>query len=347
MCSLSLDGRATIAPGHDTVSGADIFSRDLGFDSVRLLASIAIVWAHSPRSEQIMWLQVLGAFGTSFFAAASVYFLAQGVRRDARRTLGRYALSRVRRLYVPFVVWSIVYLIFRNLCRTLITNKPAVQVTAMNLLAGGETHLWFLPFILFVCLAAFPLVRFAMARPHCRAPIALAFAVAGLLLVVLPPPQFAPESDTVNFWRCAYWAMPSVLWGLAIALSDDLIRQLRDGGPRTTLLAAGITMACLALLVTQGLSMYGKNIAGVACMVVALSLPRGDWQRSFAPIATLGFGVYLVHPLVLGVLRAASQLVHLPPAPWLDLTHFALTVGCSLALARLIQQTRWLRWLVP
>ncbi|WP_428937872.1 acyltransferase [Fontivita pretiosa] len=347
MCSLSLDGRATIAPGYDTASGADLRSRDLGFDSVRLLASIAIVWAHSPRSDQIMWLQVLGVFGTSFFAAASVYFLAQGLRRDADRTLGRYALSRARRLYVPFLVWSIVYLIFRNLCRALITHKPTVQVTAMNLLAGGETHLWFLPFILIVCLVAFPLLRFALARPHRPAPIALAFAVGGLLLVVLPPPRFAPESDTVNFWRCAYWAMPSVLWGLAIALSDDVIRQLRDGAPRTTLLAAGITVTCLALLVTDGLSIYGKNIAGVACMLVALSLPRGNWQRSIAPIATLGFGVYLVHPLVLGVLRAGSQLVHLHPGPWLDLTHFALAVGFSLALARLIQQTRWLRWLVP
>jgi surface polysaccharide O-acyltransferase-like enzyme len=321
--------------------------RDHAFDSLRLVASIAIVWAHTPRCPELLWLTPLGSFGTSFFTGASIYFMTQGLKRDPQRSFRAYAETRFRKLYLPFMAWSVVYLIFRDLSRHFVSREPLVGVGPMTFISGGQMHLWFLPFILISSLAAFPIVRMALASGARARLISCACALTGLTLTLLPTPAFAPEVDTTNFYRCAWFALPAVLWGIAVALSDELVAWLRSRAPLSTLIAVVIAALSVTAGVRHGVMVWEKNLAGTAWLLAALSIPRGRWHGVLGRWAPLAFGLYLVHPLVLGMLRAAMQVARVPQAPWLDVTYFPLAVVLGVAVAWCMRQNRSLRWLVP
>jgi fucose 4-O-acetylase-like acetyltransferase len=323
--------------------------RDQAFDALRMVASIAIVWAHTPRSDELQWLMPLGSFGTCFFAAASIYFMTLGLKRDPQRSFSAYAETRFRRLYLPFVAWSVVYLLFRDTCRYFVSREPLVGVGPITLLTGGQTHLWFLSFILMSSLAAFPIVRLALQSTPTRGRfIAFACALAGLVIGLMRVPDFGPVgADTTNFCRCVWFAVPAVLWGIAIGLSDDLVDWLRAHAPGTTLAAIFIAALTVACGVIHGVTVLEKNVAGTAWLLAALSVPRGRWHGWLGRWAPLAFGLYLVHPLALGLLRTAAQVAHVKRTPWLDVTNFMLGVVLAIVLAWCIRQSRTLRWLVP
>lgn len=322
-------------------------TRQTGFDLMRLVASVAIVWAHTPRSEALDWLLPLGSFGTSFFTGASVYFMVRGMQSHPQRRFAEYAEARFVRLYLPFVAWSVLYLLFRDGCRYFLSDKPLVPVEPMMLLSGGETHLWFLPFILLATLLGYPVARVAQQSSAMARMVAALCAVTGLALICNPTPAFTPETDTVNFYRCAWTALPSAFLGLALGLSDEVVAWLRAHAPMTTLAAIAITAVGLAAGVEWGVAVWQKNVAGTAWLLAALSVPRADWQGPAARMAPLAFGLYLVHPLVLGCVRAAAQVVHVPSSGWLDLSCLIGAVAAGLALAWALQRLRRTRWLVP
>jgi fucose 4-O-acetylase-like acetyltransferase len=329
------------------VSAARFQPRDRAFDALRLVASISIVWAHTPRSPQLQWLLPLGSFGTSFFTAASIYFMTQGLKRDPQRSVTAYAEARIRKLYLPFVAWSVFYLLFRDACRYFVSKEPLVSVGPMTLLSGGQTHLWFLPFILISSLAAFPIVRAAL-RSAARARfLAISCALTGLMLALVRPPHFAPELDTSNFYRCAWFALPSVFWGIAIALSDELVVALRQRAPLTTMIAVFIAAISITSGVLNGVMVWEKNLAGTAWLLAALSVPRGRWHSWVSRWAPLAFGLYLLHPLILGLLRAVAQVARVHHQTWVDVANFPLTVVCGITLAWIMRRHRALRWLVP
>src|SRR5215510_5078912 len=72
----------------EAVSRVEPRSREPGVDAARLVACLIIVWQHTPTSDSLLELHSYGTFATSFFVAASVYFLAQRLKRNPDRSLG-------------------------------------------------------------------------------------------------------------------------------------------------------------------------------------------------------------------------------------------------------------------
>ena len=56
-------------------------------------------------------------FAVPFYLFASMYYQGLSFRRRPDRPLGAYCLSRFRRLYGPFIAWSVIYFIARDIKR--------------------------------------------------------------------------------------------------------------------------------------------------------------------------------------------------------------------------------------
>jgi hypothetical protein len=172
-------------------------------------------------------------------------------------------------------------------------------------------------------------------------------AAIALALTVMPCPDFQPDVETINFYRCAWYVLPSAFLGLSIALWDELVQWLRARAPLTTSVAIAIAVAGAVVGTLSDSMICAKTIPGIAWLTAALSIPHGPWQHRVARWTPLAFGLYLVHPLVLGCLRAAEQLLRLGLSPWLDILNFLLTVMLGLTLAGLLRRSRMLGWLIP
>src|SRR3954464_11787048 len=133
-------------------------------DAARGLGCLAVIWMHTViDSPQLARSAGLSRFGTPFFTLAAVFFVLTGLSTKASAGWGAYALQRFKRLYIPFLVWSVIYLLLRTGKRTLLTTDGLVKLDSARLLLGTARHLWFLPFILMACIAIYPL-RYVLPR---------------------------------------------------------------------------------------------------------------------------------------------------------------------------------------
>ncbi len=134
---------------------AAINSRIAWLDFTRLAAAYSIVWLHTPRSPQLTHWTVLGRFAVPFFTAGAVFFVIDGLRRQPQCTLREYTVNRFRRIYVPFLAWSLIYLVFKAGKKLALPDEPNDFSGIEVLWTGTYWHLWFMPFILLVTLGAF------------------------------------------------------------------------------------------------------------------------------------------------------------------------------------------------
>jgi len=98
-----------------------------GLDAARFVAAVAICWLHSCDSPELRDSRVIGTFGVPFYVFAATFFLARGFWRDPQRLLTTYYASRFRRLYLPFLAWSAIYLLARDLKHFEFSAQPSVQ----------------------------------------------------------------------------------------------------------------------------------------------------------------------------------------------------------------------------
>ena len=103
----------------------------------------------------------------------------------------------------------------------------------------------------------------------------------------------------------------------------------------------------MSIVCISGASIVAKNVAGMGWLMTSLSLRPIGPVRWIARLAPLTFGVYLVHPLVMGVLRSAMLKVGFPNDGIFDVLIFTLTIPASFGLTAAIRRTALFRPLVP
>ncbi|MBW4421982.1 MAG: acyltransferase [Myxacorys californica WJT36-NPBG1] len=93
-------------------------NRLLGIDWCRGLAAYAVVLVHSgdetwgvPISQEAIAFRLLFYFAVPFFLATAFYFLT---RKSAINLSSKFWKSRIHRIVVPYIVWSVIYLIVRS-----------------------------------------------------------------------------------------------------------------------------------------------------------------------------------------------------------------------------------------
>lgn len=138
-------------------------------DAGRVIATYGVIWTHvaEMQGHPPAWA-ALGRFGTSFYVAAAVFFAARTATKHGAPPFRRALEVRVKRLLLPFVLWSLIYAVFYY-----IVTRPSGMTWAdltkwWGPFAGTARHLWFLPFAAFAGTVAFwvtpRLLRFTPAQ---------------------------------------------------------------------------------------------------------------------------------------------------------------------------------------
>ena len=267
---------------------------------LRLLASVAIVWHHMRES----YFLGLG-FGLPLFLVILFGLTASSTRRES---LARFARRRLSYLLTPWLRWSLVYLALLALADLTRGTPPAARLEWNMLLYGGHPSLWFLPY---AALASLPVKL--LQRVSAR------FGVHGSVLVAAGIGLAASFALVHISFRGRYPAplsawllmLPAIPYGLALAGACRL--------PRTA--ARGRLLFCVALVAAAGallptptgpdselLTRFASAVP-LACLGFAWSPPIPFTLRA---LASLNFGVYLIHPLVGKTLVEVVDVERLP-----------------------------------
>lgn len=263
-------------------------------DIARLLAALGVVWIHACQHPAMVSQAAWGRFAVPFFAATAAYLAVGSLLKCDQLGWREFATSRLTRLYIPFIIWSGIYLTFK-LVKAICLPTAENQFPGWELLLfGGAYHLWFIPFLLFASLWLFWLVNaFGRSASASRQAATTCFA-AGLLLAT----SFSRSPLPENEWGFMALALPALLWGAALG-------WLRLNPVATTKWLASLAFCCFVIcqfsIPAHVRAPIMENAAGMSLLMAALYLP--PWQRlqSLARWGQFSLGLYFSHLLFIKV----------------------------------------------
>ena len=328
--------------------------RIVGFDSARLVAAAGVVWTHtlyvSNRGPWSDGWEDAGRFGTAFFAIAAVFFMVRGVRTNPGRAFAPYAVARFRRLYVPFLAWTAIYLLLRNARRLLSGAPTLVAPEPAHLLNGEGPQLWFLPFALLVCVGGFPLARAMLRRPPWASFVA--GMLAGLGLAVLPEQDFEGYGGAGRFLERAWEVLPAVAFGFALAALDAGLAGRPDGAGewagRGSVAGIILFATATASVLLLEFTVLAKNLAGLGLFMAAMAAApaQGKHLAWVGTVGRFGFGIYLIHPAFMWAGKWAAAACGVAPSQPTDVGVVVFAIAGSAGVASLLHRRAATRWLV-
>ena len=265
-------------------------SRNATLDHARLLAAIGIVWFHSgaPGSG-------IGYAALPFFIMLTVFLALQAAQKTE---VAPYVRTRVKRLLLPFLVWSLIYGGLKVVDATSAGRPISSEFAWWMLGTGPALHLWFLPFAAVVTIALHPAGKMVRSLPPALCGmIAAAVATLGFLWLSQPPMPPRPFGQ----WL---YGLPAVAAGLLLALSQGLGRP---NSLRSLLVPSGVLICVSALAAFAGWAGAEQLLFASLCLVLCIALPTAPTPLSHAA-AGYSLFVYLVHPIALSVIDRTTSL---------------------------------------
>jgi surface polysaccharide O-acyltransferase-like enzyme len=263
--------------------------RVVGMDLLRIMAAVGIIWFHTEGAPY----RAIGYAGLPTFLLIFFALIArQGRSQDTRYFLKR----RWDRLLKPWLCWSLVYGVARLVKAAYSTNlSPLAHLLSMEtVLAGTAIHLWYLPYA-FISGLLIHLLNRHMWRIDDRLVVFLATLLGVFALVVCTPGTYLHRYPLpLPQWEFGLAAVPL---GLAIG------RSLTISSCRAQILLLSMvcaaTLGSCAVLAFRGLGSASIPY-GLAIVLVCLACRWRVGGNGFvAAVASLTFGVYLIHPLVI------------------------------------------------
>ncbi len=348
-------------PANTYIRGSSIASsqRMMALDAARFLAAVGVVWIHVPRSEELLPSSILGRFAVPFFTAAAILFVVMGVAKRPSQSLGQFLISKIQRLYLPFLAWSGLYLGFKLLKYLLIPSEPNDFPGIELIWLGGAYHLWFIPFLISVSTCAFLVAKLVFRLPHTelkkessskpeRRYYAMAL-VLGTILAMMPAPWSTETESLVSSGSPAVYmweALPSVCWGFALAFTAKSVQPSTSISGRRPMAALGLMVVVMLALFSLGRNSLLENYAGLLLLVAALE-SRSNWLTNLvAKAGPYALGIYFSHLMVLKIMESAASKLHWPVSWSLDLSCFVIAVVASLGLSMVLAKYKATRWLV-
>jgi surface polysaccharide O-acyltransferase-like enzyme len=321
-------------------------ARSAAVDVAKLVAAAAVVWIHVTACDESRAFLPLCRFAVPFFTCAAVYFVLHKASLGRDSSFLDYSARRARRLYVPFLVWSFLYLAIRLVKQELTGAGSPIVWTPALLLNGTAHHLWFLPFICVVTIAAFGLSqRFGLPRTENRKRWALMFALIGTAFALAPcPANIAPMEHPLGYFIDHAWnALPSAFLGAALFCLMSVLRI--DELLRRVVLCLGLL--CVGLELMHRDYTLTPHLAAASFLFFASTQPERKWMNALQPWAEVAFVIYLVHVLFVEGLQMVSErfggVTSLPA----DLSVWALSLVASAIAAKILLRVRVLAWASP
>lgn len=327
---------------------ADPNGRIDSFDAARLIAVLGIIYIHAAESAQLATFGWIGTFGVPFYLFASLYFQARSFRRHPERQLQDYVLLRVRRLYLPFVAWMLIYLLARNFKHIAISHQPLVPLRYWHFWTGTANHLWFLPMLVGVTILSGALCRAFIYRRTTRWATIVVCAILGVLFAIAPRPSwFNHVSDDQGYFLYQCWkVLPSVFLGIALAwpLAWQSVGRVVLN-PLLGVMGATLTLVMITSQITYGYSRIDRTLSGLGWFIAALVAWRGPWVKWAARLGRHGYGIYLSHILFVEGFQAVGHKLGYGISVQFDLLCILAAIIGSTIVAIQLDRNRRLRWL--
>jgi len=286
---------------------------------MRLVASLAVVWHHM-RGEYPLG----AAFGVPLFLVIQLGLVARG---SAREPFAAFARRRAALLLVPWLRWSLVYVAFGAAADVARGLAPNARLEPGMVFYGGHPTLWFLPFAAVALLASRLVLPFI--GEGARAVVGLSCAAGAASWAVQ---RHAPELALGLPWGAWLRVAPAVLWGLAVGRAARA-----NARERATLLVvvSGVALGVALLLPGSGDPEFGARRFALAVPLGALGFGlRRSLPTPVQALATLTFGVYLIHPLLAKILANLWNVFAWPAA-----LHLSVVWSASAALVLLLRRS--------
>ncbi len=322
-------------------------------DVARFIAAMGVVWLHTSGAEDYAdWAGALGRFAVPFFTASSMWLCFQHCAREPNQRWGSYALTRLRRTYVPFLAWSMIYLIATDLKRKFVTREPLPIPSWDLLLIGTSLQLWFLPFVLFVNVSGMPVCRYIV-RLDSQRQVTLATMLLIGLAIASAAVSYRVDLLTREampglriFVLLSWSAVPAVFWGLAVA-TFMRARKIEHFSKNLSAVAICAVLAVETLSAVDPSLRHLEHVAACGLLLVALGsihLRLFPWASATAGLA---FGIYLTHALFVEAFRAITRtMLHWAASLPLVLGCFVISAIAATVSAHLLTRFRATRWLV-
>jgi peptidoglycan/LPS O-acetylase OafA/YrhL len=344
---------AVVPQGSATEAAASGRSgrRNENIDVVRAFAAAGIVFVHATEAPLFDRWGNLFRFGVPFFLFASLYFQSLSLVHKPDRTLGHFAIDRFKRLYVPFLVWSVIYLISRNIERIFLRHLGLVRLHPSMLISGTEYHLWFLPFLLGWSLVLAVIYKLILQHDRqWRWPLMILAILGGCAVACAPAPNM-PAATEMTFDSPVYcfiqWtlALPAAFWAMAFAWFMTLGPQVYEVPTAFGWGGILLLVACSFQQVLHGIELAPRALTGLGTILPALSRASRPANAMLARLGRYGYGIYLCHVFPVEIVHMILHRYHPTPSPWLDVLNLCISFSAAWLIVHCLMKSRWTAWL--
>lgn len=324
---------------HEPASATPSKIRLPGVDGARFLAAVAVIWIHTAESESGRQWVPLCRVAVPFFVASLVGLnMARLLGEPHPETWAAYTKKRFIRLYVPFLLWSLIYLALRVFKHHYQPDGSPIFLGPSSLVNGTAHHLWFLPLAFLLSLLLLPasvLLRRSSKKAAVTGSLLFLFIAITTGLTTCPI-HVDPINHPVTYFAGMSWAtLPAAF--LALSLAPWLPAQPGFG----VIVAAwvGVLIVGFLLSFTRGHPLL-PGLGGAALWVGAHARMPFPLSNLFAKAGALSFSIYLIHVAFVEGIQAACGRFTLDHSLCVDLMIGAgALVGSviSILLARRIE----------
>jgi surface polysaccharide O-acyltransferase-like enzyme len=341
-------------------------------DAIRAYAIVSVVFLHvvspmvaDPGSVPRWWWWTANVYDSFLRPCVPLFVMVSGaLLLDSRKieSLGLFFQKRVMKVALPFLFWGVIYLVIKATIR----GTPLSAASLIRELLAGPIypHFWFLYMILGLYLVT-PILRVYVAH----APIGVQYYFVALWFVAASvlPLMGAITGVSIGIplvvatQYVGYFVLGPVLRNRVLAPTAMMwVTALFVGCGIFTAIATGAIADRLGHFHGQLYDFLSPNVV-VMSVCAFLVLRSLEWQRMVRRhrrvaewvmrISTLSFGIYIVHYLLVELLRYGKFGVALPGSLWPPLITAPVTaivaLALSLAVVLLIRFIPFGRYLVP
>lgn len=315
-------------------------TRFVGIDLCRGLAAFAVVLIHSgdetwgiPVSEAAIELRNPFYFAVPFFLATSFYFT---LRNKSSQISNSFWKKKIKRLLIPYLVWSFIYFLCKLLVYTVsydLGARSALMSDPIAIIFFGKAsyHLYFIP-LLFAGLSLVYLAKFISNKCNNLKVLSL-LSIASLILyhVLIASnnqyhiPHYVAftnfssnmplESPDIPFFRILFVLIAWIIRCLPYCLFALLIVRLQNKLADDFFESKKILLLLFIIFIainTIGQDYFSEAIVeiGLAFSLLLMGIAVSCYIKESRLIYNLGFssfGIYLIHPFIIGILEIVFQ----------------------------------------
>jgi len=158
------------------------------------------------------------------------------------------------------------------------------------------------------------------------------------------PAWIDTRGDDIEFWRCAFRALPTVFFSIALALGTACGGALPRTGVRLAVGGAVLGVAALATMLVEGPLRALRTAAGFGFVLVALLPIHAPFFERLGKLGRYSYGIYLSHLLFVRIVALWMGHLNISPSLATDVFTFVFAFAGASALSVLLSRSKYTKW---